>query len=88
MIIKIFDYLAVAALAFMSYGVLKQWHHIFKNKSAQDIITQEVFIRWIITFVLLIKILFVGDTYLIIGQLIFTVAISIYALTLFYIKNK
>lgn len=86
-IIKTFDYLAVAALVFMSYGVLKQWYHIFKNRSARDIVGQEVLIRWVITLVLLVKIFLVGDIYLIIGQLVLMAAISVYALTLFHIKK-
>ena len=87
-ILKVFDYLTIASLAFLSYGVLAQWHYIFKNKSIRDIVVQDVLIRWIATLVLLIKIIFVGDLYLIIGQSIFSLAISIYALTLFYIKFK
>ena len=88
LIIKIFDYLSVAGLIFISYGTLLQWYHILKNKSAKDILTQDVMIRWIITLVLLVKVLFVGDIYLIIGQSIWSVAISIYALTLLYIKSS
>jgi len=87
-ILKLFDYLAIAALAFMSYGILQQWHHIFKNRSARDIVAQEVLIRFAVTLVLLVKIFLVGDVYLIIGQLILMAAISIYTFTLLYIKLK
>ncbi|MEK7536885.1 MAG: hypothetical protein AAB584_00355 [Patescibacteria group bacterium] len=87
-ILKIFDYLTIASLAFLSYGVLSQWHYIFKSKSIRDIVVQDVLIRWIATLVLLIKIVFVGDLYLIIGQSIFSLAISTYALTLLYIKSR
>lgn len=87
-IIKIFDYLSVAGLAFISYGTLLQWYHIFKNKSARDILVQDVMIRWIITLVLLIKVVFIKDIYLIIGQSIWSITISGYALTLLYIKLK
>ena len=84
---KIFDYLTIAALGFMSYGVLKQWYHIYKTKSAKDIITQEVIIRFIVTLVLWIKILLVRDKYLIIGQTIFLTAIIIYTFTLIKVKK-
>lgn len=87
-ILKIFDYLTITSLAFLSYGVLSQWHYIFKSKSIRDIAIQDVLIRWIATLVLLIKIIFVGDFYLIVGQSIFSLAISIYALTLLHIKFK
>ena len=86
-LIKLFDYLSVAALIFMSYGVLKQWLYIYKSRSAKDIVTQEVVIRFIITAVLFIKIILIKDPYLIVGQAIFLISISIYAFTLLKIKN-
>ena len=84
----IFDYLSVLALAFMSYGVLKQWHHIYKTGSVKDIVTQEVLIRFIVTVVLFVKIWLVGDIYLILGQTIFLVAVTIYFITLIALKKK
>jgi len=85
---RFFDYASVAALAFMSYGILSQWYHVFKSGTARDIVIKEVLIRFAVTIVLLVKILLVGDLYLIIGQLILTVAITIYITTLLIVKLK
>ncbi len=83
-----FDYLSVGTLAFLSYGVLAQWWHIYITKSAKDIVLREVIIRLAATFILWIKMLLVQDIYLIIGQSIFLVAVTIYTVTLVKIKSK
>ena len=87
-LLSFFDYLSVLALAFMSYGIMRQWHHVYKTKSVKDIELQEVFIRFIITYVLLVKILLVGDIYLIIGQFILATVMLIYFATIFKLKRQ
>jgi len=86
--LAIFDWLSVLALVFMGFGVLKQWRHIYKTRSVKDIVTQEVFIRFIITWILSVKIILIGDIYLIVGQIIFGVTMTIYFFTLLIIKRK
>ena len=86
--LRVFDYLSVAALAFMSYGILKQWHHVYKTKSAKDIVIQEVLIRFVVTAVLYVKIFLVGDFYLIVGQSILLFAIGVYFITLAFLKSQ
>ena len=86
--LKIFDYLSVITLAFLSYGVLSQWWYIYKSKSVKDILTKEVVIRFLATFILWIKMLLVKDIYLIMGQTIFLIAVLTYTLTLIKIKLK
>ncbi len=83
---KIFDYLAVASLAFMSYGILTQWWQIKKSNSVKNISGQEVAIRFLVTLILLVKILLVGDAYLIVGQVLLSLAVAIYFITLIKIK--
>ena len=87
-LVKIFDYLSVAALGFMSYGILRQWWHVYKTKSVRDIVATEVVIRCIITLVLLVKLFLVGDAYLIIGQILLAIVILIYTVTLLILKNN
>jgi hypothetical protein len=87
-VLRIFDYLSVAALVFMSYGIFRQWYRIHTTNSVHDIELQEVLIRCVITYILLIKMFLVGDIYLIIGQCIFAVAILIYFITVLKLKLK
>ena len=87
LVIHAFDYIAVLCLGFMSFGILKQWWHIYRTGSAEGIVTTEVVIRFIVTFLLLVKIILVGDPYLIAGQLLLAGAISVYLFTLLPIKK-
>lgn len=83
----IFDWLSLLALFVMSIGVLMQWRKIYKTRSVRDIETKEVFIRFSITLVLLIKIFLIGDVYLIAGQIALTISLSLYFFTLLYLKR-
>ncbi|OHA89832.1 MAG: hypothetical protein A2741_02965 [Candidatus Zambryskibacteria bacterium RIFCSPHIGHO2_01_FULL_43_27] len=86
--LAIFDWLSVLALIFMSIGIFKQWMHIQKTGSADDIVTQEVLTRFIITWILFVKIVLVGDIYLIIGQVVLGIAITMYFITLLHVKSR
>ena len=86
MFLKIFDYLSLAVLVFLSYGVFVQWWHIYKTKSVKDIVTREVVIRFFATLILFIKLVLVGDPYLIIGQAVFLAIVTIYLITLARLK--
>jgi hypothetical protein len=84
----LFDYLSVAALFLMAVGVWRQWRHVAHTGSARDIAFSEVAIRFGITAILLVKMIFVGDRYLIIGQAIFLISMTAYIITLTRIKFK
>ena len=86
--LAIFDWLSILALIFMSMGIFKQWMHIQKTGSADDIVTQEVLTRFIITWILFVKIVLVGDIYLIIGQVVLGIAITMYFITLLHVKSR
>lgn len=82
----VFNYLTVTALAVMSFGILEQWWRTYKTRSAEDIVSTEVIIRFMVTLILFIKLWLVGDVFLIIGQTILLSAITLYAATLLYYK--
>jgi hypothetical protein len=87
-LLHIFDWLSVAALAFLSYGIVSQWLQIRKFSSIREINLREVVIRWTVTAILLVKLVLVGDLYLIIGQLLLLLAVSLYIVTLIRIKRS
>jgi hypothetical protein len=86
----LFNYLSVAGLAFMSFGVFSQWLLTRKKKTVGDISVTEVIIRGIVTAILYVKIVMVKDPYLIIGQTIFLFAVIVNSSTIIYynFKNK
>jgi hypothetical protein len=86
-LLHILDWLSVAALAFMSYGIVGQWLQIRKLSSIREINLREVAIRWTVTAILMVKLALVGDPYLIVGQLLLLSAVSLYIVTLLRIKH-
>ncbi len=87
-LVSIVNILAIAALAFMSFGILKQWHLIRKTGVTSGISLTEVLIRFTVTYVLLVKILLVGDIYLIVGQIMLAAAITLYMITLVLVRLR
>ncbi|MEK7589167.1 MAG: hypothetical protein AAB479_00865 [Patescibacteria group bacterium] len=84
----VFNWLSIAALGFMSWGIIGQWLKIRHRTSIEEISLREVTIRWTVTVVLLVKIILVKDPYLIAGQLLLLAGISLYFGTLVIIKNR
>ena len=87
-IIKLFDYLSVLALALLSFGILEQWWNIRKTRAIHEIVFSEVVIRFVVSAILVVKLFFLKDAYLLIGQILFMVAVTIYLATLLIIKHK
>jgi len=83
----IFDWLSLLALFAVSIGVLMQWRKIYITRSVHDIETKEVFIRFFITLILLVKIFLLKDVYLIIGQTALALSLTVYFLTLLHLKR-
>jgi len=87
-LIPIVNGLAIAALAFMSFGIFKQWHLVWTTRVTSGISLTEVSIRFTVTYILLVKILLVGDIYLIIGQILLAGAITLYLATLLLVRHR
>jgi hypothetical protein len=79
----ILNWLSLAAYFFLSYGVLDQILRIRKSGKTSGIDRREVAIRAIVTVVLMIKIAYVGDPYLVVGHVFLTAILLVYAFILF-----
>lgn len=76
------NWISFLAMLGMAYGVFLQAKHTQKTRSKKDILTTEVALRTGITAILFIKLLTIGDPYLIAGQALLLFVLIRYLVTL------
>ena len=72
------DYSTLVAYVAFSSDLIVQIVRIWKRKSSADVSSKGVVLRLIGSAVILIKLIGVGDPYLIIGQIILTLTVATY----------
>jgi len=87
---NLLDFLTLLSFIGLTADVILQAHRIRQVKSSEDISLTGIFIRFISIFVILYKLLCVGDMALILGQALLAVAFIAYMFLVFsYLpKNK
>lgn len=66
------NYALFIAFVILSGGVLLQTKKTYHTKSVKDISAAEVALRFVASIILLLKFFYTADSYLIVGQAIFT----------------
>ena len=84
----VISYATIIAYIAFSIDLLMQIFKIQKNKSSDDVTSWGVGIRLIGSCILLIKFITVNDSYLMIGQGLFSLTILAYLFTVIYFKSK
>ncbi len=72
------DYGSIVAFATFTVGVLLQMKKILKRRSSRDIASSEVLLRFVASVIIFAKIITIKDPYLIIGQGLLLIFLSIY----------
>lgn len=88
MIQLITNYSTLIAFIFFSTDILVQIIHIYSRKSTKDISIKGSIIRVIAAYILLIKYYSVNDSYLEIGQTVFTCVLTVYLLMMIYYRKN
>lgn len=82
------SYASIIAYMAFSIDLLMQIFKIQKNKSSDDVTSWGVGIRLMGSCILLLKFITVNDSYLMVGQGLFSLTILAYLLTVVYFKKK
>lgn|GEM_PF-6396351 len=85
---SILNVLTIIAFGFFTIENLMQLYHIYKRKSSLDISIVSLYLRIVGINVIFMKLLFVGDIFLIIGQFSLAIISFVYLGTVLYYRKK